>query len=144
MRTIFKTALPLLACWLIGSPLARAATVINDCSEDGLRSALAQGGSVVFSNDCSITLSATLAIAKTVTLDAGGHAVTISGGNSVRIFSVQSGCTLVLNGLTLTAGQGTAGGALFLASGAQRWVTNCIFSGNKAAGSDRIAGASGS
>src|SRR5438552_11719099 len=50
-------AMLLMCCF--GSPLAHGATLITDCSEDALRSALLQGESVNFSNDCSITLSDT-------------------------------------------------------------------------------------
>src|SRR5436190_470137 len=98
---------------LIDSTAARAATNVSDCTEDALRSALALGGSVIFTNDCSITLSDTITITNNVTLNGAGHTVTISGGDGVRIFTVQPGATLVLANLILTGGLSTDGGALY-------------------------------
>jgi hypothetical protein len=126
-----------------GQSVSRAATNVTDCSEDALRSALALGGAVIFTNDCSITLSDTITITNSVTLNGAGHTVTISGGDAVRIFTVQSGATLVLANLTLTGGKSTDGGALYVTSGANAWITNCVFTGNTAAGSTGTDGISG-
>jgi hypothetical protein len=132
------------AAGLINSTVARAATNVTDCTEDAFRSALALGGSVIFTNDCSITLSDTITITNNVVINGYGHTVTISGGDGVRIFTVQPGFTLVLANLILTGGYSSDGGALYVTAGGSAWITNCLFIGNTAAGSTGSDGAAGS
>jgi hypothetical protein len=127
----------------LGQSVTRAATNVSDRSEDALRSALALGGTVIFTNDCSITLSDTITITNDVVINGFGHTVTISGGGGVRIFTVPPGFTLVLANLTLTGGSSTAGGALYVTAGASAWITNCVFIGNTAAGSTGSDGSAG-
>ena len=69
----------------------------------------------------------------TVTIDATGRSVTISGNNTVGLFFVNSSITLTLKGLTLANGKGGQGGAIFN-NGGTLTVTGSTFSGNSASG----------
>ena len=124
---------------------AWAEGVVTNCSELALTSALAGGGLVSFTNDCSLTLTHTIYIvaATNTTIDSGGHHVTISGGGTVPIFNVASDLTLW--GLTLANGKSTnAGGALYIGPGAFVVATNCLFVSNSVAGPNGINGLAGS
>ncbi|HVV73057.1 MAG TPA: hypothetical protein VHI52_16400, partial [Verrucomicrobiae bacterium] len=83
---------------------ARGSGTIVSCTEQEFTNALAGGGLVLFSSDCSLTLSKTVFLtADSTVIDSGGHSVTISGGGSVRLFSVSGG--LQLAGLSLVNGR---------------------------------------
>lgn len=89
-----------------------AAASIGDatCDEPDLRNAIAAAastnGTVTFTQDCSITLTAPLVITAgvNVALDGGGYRVILDGGGTTQLFVVQSGATLSLSGLTLAHG----------------------------------------
>src|SRR5512140_3404358 len=117
--------------------------VVSDCTEAALRTALSGGGLVTFSEDCSITLTEPLVVSSgSTTIDASGHAVTLSGGGSVWHFTV--GANLTLLGLTLTGGYSTnGGGAMTIGSGAVVVVSNCVFSGNSGVGTSGTNGVNG-
>lgn len=82
-----------------------SAGTVNSADEAALRAALAGGGMVTFNCDGTIVLTGTLAIASSTVLDATGHAITISGGNAVRLLSVSSGVTAAFINLTLANGR---------------------------------------
>src|SRR5688572_16442404 len=88
-----------------------AATIINDCSEANLRTAMATGGHIIFNCDGTIVLGGPLAVTADTVLDARGHNVVISGNDAVRLFVVSTDNMLTLYDLTLTRGrdQGTNG-----------------------------------
>jgi hypothetical protein len=67
---------------------------------------------VTFSCDGTIALTQTIAISNTTTLDASGHAVTLSGDQAVRVFRVENPATLSLVNLSIANGMaaGTNGG----------------------------------
>src|SRR4051812_45409749 len=102
----------LAALWGAISPVhpAHAATVtVSTCSQQGLTDAITaagSGGTVQFTADCSITLSSTISLVQSVTIDGAGQAVTISGGGSVQVFSIASTATVTLNHLTIVNGLG--------------------------------------
>lgn len=122
------------------------------CNETNLRQAIQSGGLIAFSCDGVIVLAAPLRITNSVTLDGTGRAVTLSGGQLVRLFEIEATGSLLLRNLVLADGwaQGTNGGlgidggpgkggavynqgGLFVADG-------CTFVGNQArggAGGDR-------
>src|SRR5689334_11668266 len=77
--------------------VARAGGTVADCSEGALLGALSGNGTVLFGGDCSITLSQpiTIVAGSTVTIDAQGHKVTLSGSNAVSLFKVSGNLTLV-------------------------------------------------
>jgi hypothetical protein len=80
-----------------------------------LLTALAAGGHVTFGGDGTIVLSETLIISQNTIVDGSGHSVTISGNDSVRVFSVNSGVNFTLKNLTIAngfnAGSPGAGGS---------------------------------
>jgi hypothetical protein len=84
---------------------ARAATVITAGTDAELRAAVATCGTITFNFDGVITLTSAIPIACAVTIEGTGRAVTISGGNSNRIFNVLPGATLNLIGLTVANGR---------------------------------------
>jgi hypothetical protein len=117
-----------------------AATVtVSSCSQAGLTSAISaagNNGTVQFGADCSITLSSTITLSQSVTIDGNGHAVTISGGHTatvtgVRVFIVNSSFTVTLNDLTIANGDDVDVGGGIDNSGTLM-VTNSTFSGNSA------------
>ncbi len=83
----------------------------------------------------TITLGGThLVIDKDLTIDGGGHAVTVSGNNASRVFLVRA-ATLVLQDLTVTQGNANVGGGLLIsneAGSAAATFSNVNFSGNTA------------
>jgi hypothetical protein len=107
------------------------------CTEAALDAALAPGGLVTF--DCgtdplTITITSTKTIAKDTTIDGGGR-ITISGGNAVGVFAVNSGATFDVRNLTIADGHSNAGpGGVGVASGGTLRVSKTTFSNNKAVG----------
>ncbi len=99
-----------LALFGFASP-ARAATVITTGTDAELRAAVAGCGPITFNFDGVITLTNAIDVTCAVTIDATGHAVTISGGNSNRIFNVLPGASLEIVNLTVANGwvRGTNG-----------------------------------
>src|SRR5690242_17417140 len=91
------------------APGVIAATVTN-CDEASLRGTLAGGGTVNFACDGTIVLTSTITINNNTVLDATGHHVLISGGNLVRVFSVNSGVQFTMFGVTVANGGGGVGG----------------------------------
>ena len=114
---VFCGALVLAALCLLSPRVARADTVITNCSNDSqLTSALASGGMVTFNcGTATITFSGQKNINVNATIDGGGK-ITISGGNSTRLFYVNAGKALTLNNLILTNGYsgGDYGGAIYV------------------------------
>jgi hypothetical protein len=126
-RRIGRAPLALLA--LLVLPLrAQAGGVVTTCTEAALRAAMSGGGSVTFACDGLITLSNTITIIANTVLDAAGHQITISGGNAVRAFCVNTNVAFSLAHLTITKGQAPSGAGILNAGGFVE-VTNCVFSG---------------
>src|ERR1035437_9165142 len=117
----------------------------NNCAQlDEFLAAVQQGGYFLLSNCTTIVLPSTLTISKSVILDAGTANVTIAGNSSNRLFTVQSGvANFTLRGITLSGGQDANGGALYINQGATVLLTNCTLVGNRATGSNRVAGTVG-
>src|SRR5439155_16301748 len=96
------------------------------------------GDTIQFSgaiNNQTITLTTgEIAINKDLTIQAWGQAVTVSGGNSSRIFDVTAG-NVTFNHLKLTGGKvsGNVGGAIFVGDGASVTVNASDFTNNQAA-----------
>src|SRR4051812_33485929 len=85
--------------------LLRAGGTVTTCDEASLRVALNGGGTVTLACDGTITLVNTIVISADTAIDASGHAVTISGNNSVRVFYVNGGISLSLQNLAVANGQ---------------------------------------
>jgi len=124
-------------------PPALPGAVVADCTEQALRNAIDEGGTVTFAEDCSITLSQQIAVSKkSTTIDASGYTVSISGGNAVRLFKANTNLTLI--GLKLSNGRSTLGGALYIPAGVTVTARDCIFADNSAIGADGADGYAGS
>jgi hypothetical protein len=136
---LWGSALFLLACPMF----LQAEGVVADCNETELLAALVGGGEVTFSEDCEITLTAPVVISEDTSIDANGFDVTIDGNSSTRLFSVASGVSFSLNGLTLQGGLSTNGGAIHIDSAAVVQITDCRFLANSAIGTNGSAGADG-
>ncbi len=82
----FRPALWVLLCLaaLVLAPTARADTVVTDCTENGLTTALAGGGNISFncgSSPVTIALTSQKVIAANTTLG-GGNLITLTGANT--------------------------------------------------------------
>ena len=84
---------------------ARGAGVVNNCTDSDLRTAMAGGGTVTFACDGTIYVWPTLSIAANTVLDASGHQIKLSGGNSGTVIQVNQGVTVSLFNLTICNGQ---------------------------------------
>ena len=93
---------------------SRAGGVVSNCNETSLDTALATGGLVTFGCSGTITLTSTKGVGAgvSVTIDGAGQDLSLSGGGTVRLFSVQSGGTLHLRNLRIVAGSAPFGAAV--------------------------------
>ena len=105
-------------------------------TEAALRAALAGPQPVTFACDGAITLTDTIVITNNRVLDGGGHQVTISGNEAVRVFYVYSNARLTLINLTVANGFSTNGGAAIWNEGGQVDLFDCLFSDNSVQGSE--------
>jgi hypothetical protein len=105
--------------------------VVGGCSVADLRSALAQGGTVTFAQDCAITFASPITVTNQVRLEANGHSVTYGGGQ-FPAFIVEPGADLSLAGLTLLPLK-PPGAGLYIKAGGAVTASNCVFSTLQAA-----------
>ncbi len=141
MRTIHILAILVLLALAVPAAPAQAGGVVTVCDEAHLLAALAGGGTVTFTCSGTIALTAEIIIAVDTTIDGSGQTVTISGNNTVRVFTVNSGITLYLNGLTVAYGYthyGNGGG--IYNPGGTVAVSNSTFSDNRAGNSTNDTG----
>ena len=82
------------------------------CTEAALRGAMAGGDTVTFACDGTITLADTITVETNTVLDGTGHQVTLSGGNAVRVFSVNTNVTFTVINVTIAEGQSTNGAGI--------------------------------
>ncbi|HXP59191.1 MAG TPA: choice-of-anchor Q domain-containing protein [Dongiaceae bacterium] len=94
----------IVAAVLALAPVAWGAGTVTNATQAALQAALNGGGTVKFATGGVITLTNTIIIAQDTVLDAAGFDVTISGGNAVRLFQVNSNVAFSANGLTLANG----------------------------------------
>ena len=128
-----------LAGLLLGLPAtAQAANiVVSTCTAANLHAAIlsatvTNGGLVTFAcpgGAHTFTLTQTQTISRAITIDGGG-VITISGGNSVRLFNVPAPEKATLLNLTLARGSASSGGALSVSGLAV--ITNVTFISNVA------------
>lgn len=117
----------------MGTPVAHAAGVVSVCDETHLKAALSGGGIVTFSCSGTITLTSPINITTNTTLDGAGQTVTISGGNTVRVFAVTATATFTLQNLTVANGFAVDGGGIYISAWSPSvFLTNTVFSGNSA------------
>jgi protocatechuate 3,4-dioxygenase beta subunit len=116
-------------------------TLTNNCAQYAdFLAAVEQGGYFLLTNCSAIVLTNTLTISKSVILNGGSGGVTIAGNNLLRLFTVMPGANLTLYGVTLQGGNSTSGGAIYISSGGEVLMTNCILAGNSAVGTNGAAG----
>jgi len=91
------------------------------------------GGMVVFACSGEITLTSTLIIGKNLSIDGAGQSVTLSGGDTVRAFTVNAGVTLHLQNLNVAHGKvaNSFGGGVYN-NGGSLYITNVTFFANSA------------
>ncbi len=129
-------ALGLFSAWLVLARPVQAATVTN-CTEAGLRQAIATGGNISF--DCGtefkeITVTQPLTVTLSTTLD-GGNKVAIRGSNTA-IFHVQKdedsvATTFTVKGLRIQDGFSTSQGAgIYSGPGTILNVSDSLFDNN--------------
>ena len=131
----------------------------GSCSENAFNQAMAKGGIVTFncgSSPYTLTLTSTKTITQDTVID-GGNNVTLSGGNQVRLLSINtrnfvaSSPTLTVQNITLANGKGAdnpdpgtpSGGGAIYRNGGTLNVINSHFINNAgpATGQDAAGGA---
>jgi hypothetical protein len=140
----FGAFLTISLCSILALQVERcpAAGVVSGCTEAALRLALAAGGNVTFTNDCSITVSQQIAIFQPTVIDAQGHNVVISGGSSVPLFDVAA--NLTLRGVSLlNARSSSPGAALSIRPGVVVVANHCVFGGNSVVATNGVSGTMG-
>src|SRR5438874_446295 len=133
---------------LLSSLPVFAAGQLFTCDESNLDTALSGGGLVRLHCDGTIVFSSTKTITGTTFIDANGHNVTFDGNDTRRLFIINSGASLTLQGLTLTRGRDFGadafapsagqGGALY--NSGTVVINRCIFSNNQVRGGSAILG----
>ncbi len=146
-------------CWLLlvcVSLGAQATTYTVTSNADGggtcpdaanctLRAAIATATSgsdiIVFNGDMTITLASTLTLTNSVTIDATGNTVAVSGNNAVTVFQVDAGATVQIAWLTIQNGVSDAGGGIY--NQGTLTLTDSTLSNNNATGAPGAPGAPG-
>ena len=120
-------------------------TSTADSGEGTLRQAIQDalpGDSIQFSPGAAdpqtITLDSELALSKDVMIDGTGSKVRISGNNSVRVFSIGAGVTVMLRNIEIMNGRAVTGAGIY--NNGTLTVENCTFIGNRAQGGNGGAG----
>src|SRR6267142_5973543 len=108
MFCLWSKALILISLFVAWVPLtSRGDGTVTICTESNLNYALEGGDLVTIACDGTIAITSTkntFNYGDTI-IDASGHNVTISGGNNVQLFNVESGTSLTLVNLALANGK---------------------------------------
>jgi hypothetical protein len=113
----------------------------NTCSLRDAIAAAADGDTIGFDRDMTITLGGTLTLGNDVTIDAGSFAVTIDGNQTGSVFHVNANATVTLTRLTIRNGLSNAGGGI--ANEGALTLSRCTVSDNRAVGGSGSNGGSG-
>jgi hypothetical protein len=122
---------------------APAATLtVTDCSgETGpgrigtVISSASAGDTITFSCSGTIPITSTLVIGtNNLTLDGSGQTVTLDGGSSTRVLSVNSGVTFTLKALTIAHGSAPDSGGGLDNEGGTVTISNSTFANNSSPG----------
>jgi hypothetical protein len=138
---VVSAASTTLAAGVVGTGTAAS------CTDAAVDAALAGGGVVTFNcGSAPVTIdistgTGTKTISSDTTIDGGGL-ITVSGGNRVGAFSVNTGVTFTVQNLSIANGNAPNSGGGILNSGTLT-VTNCTFSGNSAGGNTVNGGTGG-
>src|SRR6266852_4664818 len=116
---------------------ADATLTVTDCSvETGpgrigtVISSASPGDTITFSCSGTIPITSTLTITKNLTLNGSGQNVTLDGGNSTQVLSVNSGVTFNLKALTIAHGSAFGGGGI--SNSGTETISNSTFANNSA------------
>jgi hypothetical protein len=113
-------------------------TNLNESGAGSLRQALADAKAAVGDDTISFEdgLTGTITVASQLVIDSnviiqgpGAELLTISGGNTTRVFLVKDGVTATIDGLAISDGSADNGGGIHVASSTLN-VTNSVFTGN--------------
>ncbi len=136
----------LILAMLLATKSAKGAGTVGSgtpgsCTEAALNVALSGGGSISF--NCGGSLTITLTSQKTInnntTIDGGGQ-ITLSGGNSTRLFNLQNGANLTLQNITLQNGSSSSdGGAIYVERLSTLTLTNSAINNSTAPNGGAIA-----
>ena len=142
-----------LLCFLLVFPQASSAltvTNLNDSGAGSLRDAIANtppGGTVDFAVTGVITLATELLIDKEITITGPGmNLLTVSGGNTTRVFNILGGQNISISNIRVANGlvtQNFSGGAGIIVStqNINLELSDCIFENNLVSGDFGIGGA---
>ncbi len=116
---------------------AQSTLTVTDCSSDSqLQADVSQantdnaGDTITFSCSGDIKLTSTLTITGSMSIDGSGQSVTLDGGNSVQVLSVNSGVSLTLNTLIVAHGSISGNGGGLANNGGKVNITNSAFTDN--------------
>jgi len=142
----------LIGALAFGMPASAATVSVTTCNDSGsgsLRAAIgtaAAGDTITFATDCPASApirltTGTLTLSKGVTIDGTGHTVIVDGNNAVTVFTLNSGVTAAISGLTIQHGSATGnGGGIYMMFAASLTVTNVTIAGNTALSGNGAAG----
>ena len=143
LRLLCGLALLIGLCIMLGG-LARPAHAqstlsVSDCSSDAqLQADVAQANSdnagdvITFACSGDLKLTSTLSISGRMTLSGSGQRVTLDGGGSLQVLSVNSGSSLTLNTLTIAHGSAPYGQGGGLENFGTVSISNSTFANNSA------------
>jgi predicted outer membrane repeat protein len=120
----------LMFTFTLNLPIARTAGTVTICDEASLDTALAGGGTVTFACSGTITVTATKTISANTVLDGSGQNVTISGGGTVGVFTVNAGVSFEIRSLTISGGNAGFGGGVY--NNGSVTISGSTFAGNNA------------
>jgi len=141
LRLLCGLALLIGLCIMLGG-LARPAHAqstlsVSDCSSDAqLQADVAQANSdnagdvITFACSGDLKLTSTLSISGRMTLSGSGQRVTLDGGGSLQVLSVNSGSSLTLNTLTIAHGSAPYGQGGGLENFGTVSISNSTFANN--------------
>ena len=116
---------------------AQSTLTVTDCSSASqLQADVSQantdnaGDTITFSCSGDIKLTSTLTITGSMSIDGSGQSVTLDGGNSLQVLSVNSGVSFTLNALVVAHGSTSGNGGGLANNGGTVSITNSAFTGN--------------
>jgi filamentous hemagglutinin family protein len=122
----------------LGVPLSGNATTVNVGAGGTVQNGVdvATAGATLNLAAATYTLTNTVAIGKSLTLNGASSASsTVSGNNAVQVFSIAGGSTVNLNNLTVINGfDDVQGGGIRVNGGSTLNLSNSTFTGNKTDG----------
>jgi len=122
------------------NPACATVTLTNN-SLSAFTSALASGGLINLAFNGTIAATNTLQVVSNTTLNAAGFNVTISGGNSNRVFTVATNITFSATNLTIAFGNSAGTNGNNGTAGATNFASNGGNGGNAGNGGNGLGGA---